>query len=114
MRMHCSGTPNEAPLNEQQMHDILRQDFHPSKVPSNLDIIVIGSGLCGLTTAKILAAAGRKVLVLEQHDRAGGSCHTFELDRFEFDVGVFIRLCIFQHPSSPDHYKNIPNIFMHA
>lgn len=50
-------------------------------------MIVIGSGLSGLTVAKILAAAGRKVLVLEQHDRAGGSCRTFKLDKYEFDVG---------------------------
>lgn len=62
-------------------------DFHPSKVASKWDVIVIGSGLSGLTTAKILAASSRKVLVLEQHDRAGGACHTFDLDRFEFDVG---------------------------
>uniref|UniRef100_A0A0M3I171 All-trans-retinol 13,14-reductase n=1 Tax=Ascaris lumbricoides TaxID=6252 RepID=A0A0M3I171_ASCLU len=62
--------------------------FHPSKVASKWDVIVIGSGLSGLTTAKILAASSRKVLVLEQHDRAGGACHTFDLDRFEFDVGL--------------------------
>lgn len=52
-------------------------------------MIVIGSGLSGLTVAKVLATAGRKVLVLEQHDRAGGSCHTFTLDKYEFDVGQF-------------------------
>ncbi|VDM47258.1 unnamed protein product [Toxocara canis] len=86
--MACTGKPTEVALSEKEKHDILRQAFHPSKVCSQWDVIVIGSGLSGLTIAKILAASGRKVLVLEQHDRAGGACHTFELDRFEFDVGL--------------------------
>ena len=31
---------------------------------------------------------GERVLVLEQHDVAGGSTHTFEDQGFTFDVGV--------------------------
>jgi all-trans-retinol 13,14-reductase len=46
-------------------------------VPENLDAIIIGSGIGGLSTAALLAKAGKKVLVLEQHDQAGGCCHTF-------------------------------------
>ncbi|VDM94695.1 unnamed protein product, partial [Onchocerca ochengi] len=46
--------------------------FNPSIVNEKWDVIIIGSGLSGLTVARVLAAAGRKVLVLEQHDRAGG------------------------------------------
>ena len=42
----------------------------------------------GLTTAAILAKTGKSVLVLEQHDQAGGSCHTFIERGFEFDVGI--------------------------
>ncbi|VDN33487.1 unnamed protein product, partial [Gongylonema pulchrum] len=67
-------------------------EFYPSASDEDWDVIVIGSGLSGLTVAKVLAASGRKVLVLEQHDRAGGSCHTFELDKYEFDVGLFLCL----------------------
>lgn len=58
-----------------------------SKVPENLDAVVIGSGVGGLGLAVLLAKVGKKVLVLEQHDRAGGCCHTFKEKGFEFDVG---------------------------
>ncbi|CAG5958664.1 unnamed protein product, partial [Menidia menidia] len=35
-----------------------------------------------------LSKAGKKVLVLEQHDQAGGCCHTYIEKGFEFDVGL--------------------------
>ena len=61
--------------------------FLASKVPEKLDAIVIGSGIGGLGVAVLLAKVGKRVLVLEQHDRAGGCCHTFTEKGFEFDVG---------------------------
>lgn len=65
----------------------LSSGFLASKVPDNLDAIIIGSGAGGLGLAVLLAKVGKKVLVLEQHDRAGGCCHTFTEKGFEFDVG---------------------------
>ena len=61
--------------------------FHPKRIPERIDAIVIGSGIGGLTTAAVLAKSGQRVLVLEQHDQAGGCCHTFIDKGFEFDVG---------------------------
>ncbi len=40
---------------------------------ANYDAVVIGAGNGGLTAAATLAKAGKKVLVLEQHNTPGGS-----------------------------------------
>lgn len=56
---------------------VLKNGFVAKKVPDNLDAIFIGSGIGSLSCAAMLAKAGKKVLVLEQHDQAGGCCHTF-------------------------------------
>ncbi|WP_408899220.1 flavin monoamine oxidase family protein [Nocardioides sp. R1-1] len=41
--------------------------------PPHVDVIVIGAGFAGLTAARELGKAGRRVLVLEARDRIGGS-----------------------------------------
>ncbi len=66
----------------------LQEIFKPEKVPSNLDVIVIGSGIGGLSTAILLARQGKRVLVLERHYVAGGFTHTFARKGYEWDVGV--------------------------
>jgi len=52
------------------------------------DAIIIGSGIGGLSSAALLAKAGRRVLVLERHYVAGGFTHTFERKGYRWDVGI--------------------------
>ncbi len=53
------------------------------------DVIIIGSGLGGLTAAALLAKGGVRPLVLEQHFAPGGNAQTFRRKKmFDFDVGL--------------------------
>ncbi len=58
-----------------------------SPLKSAYDVVVIGAGIGGLTTAALLAARGKDVLVLEQHYLPGGSAQTFPSGKYRFDVG---------------------------
>lgn len=54
------------------------------------DVIVVGSGIGGMTTAAALAKNGKRVLVLEQHYVPGGYTHEFRRQGFHWDVGVHL------------------------
>lgn len=68
--------------------DIDRNRYSKKKIPNNLDVIVIGSGIGGLSVAGFLSKLGYKVLVLEQHYIAGGCCHSFEDHGVEHETGI--------------------------
>lgn len=51
------------------------------------DYIIVGAGLSGLTSAIILAKQNLKVLVLEQHNKAGGYLHSFHRKGHRFETG---------------------------
>ncbi|MBN2051384.1 MAG: NAD(P)/FAD-dependent oxidoreductase [Spirochaetales bacterium] len=52
------------------------------------DIIVLGSGLGGLAAAFEASRAGKKVLLLEQHNLPGGFATSFVRGRFEFEPSL--------------------------
>ena len=52
------------------------------------DVIVIGSGMVGMSAAAALSLVGQKVLLLEQHRVLGGLTHSFSRNGFTWDVGV--------------------------
>ncbi|MFO1020382.1 MAG: NAD(P)/FAD-dependent oxidoreductase [Planctomycetales bacterium] len=69
-------------------------------VQDQYDVIVIGSGLAGLTSANILARQGHSVLLLEHHYQLGGMAtwfkrkggHIFDISLHGFPIGM-IKSC---------------------
>jgi len=70
------------------------------KITQSYDVIIIGGGLGGMTAANKLAKNGRKVLLLEAHDKLGGfaTCfyrkgrHIFDVSLHGFPVGM-VKTC---------------------
>lgn len=55
---------------------------------ADVDTLVIGSGLAGLTVAALGAREGERVRVLEAHEHAGGYAHTFRKGAYQFCAEV--------------------------
>ncbi|WTU55780.1 FAD-dependent oxidoreductase [Streptomyces sp. NBC_00056] len=53
-----------------------------------MDTIVVGAGIAGLTAARLLHAAGQRVVVLEARDRVGGRVWTDRTTGFSVDRGA--------------------------
>ncbi|MCJ7603960.1 MAG: FAD-dependent oxidoreductase [Desulfobulbaceae bacterium] len=58
------------------------------KAKDSYDVIVVGSGLGGLTVSNRLARAGHQVLLLEYHHRLGGLATWFMRKNHIFDVSL--------------------------
>jgi phytoene dehydrogenase-like protein len=56
---------------------------------AEVDMVVIGSGIAGLSCAALLARCGFEVIVCESHTIPGGAAHSFERDSFKFDSGPY-------------------------
>ncbi len=57
----------------------------------NYDVIVIGSGIGGLSFAAVAGARlGKKVLILEKNATIGGRLHSFQRDGFTLDIGAHV------------------------
>lgn len=52
-----------------------------------VDYVVIGSGIGGLSAAALLSWYGKSVVVCESHYLPGGVAHSFERNGFKFDAG---------------------------
>lgn len=55
---------------------------------TEFDTIVIGAGMSGTTSARMLADAGQRVVVLEGRDRVGGRMHSDRSSGFSVDRGA--------------------------
>lgn len=61
-------------------------------LPDHVPVLVIGGGLAGLSCARLLAAEGKDVHLVEASDRVGGRVRTDEVDGFLLDRGFQIML----------------------
>ncbi|MEE4216151.1 MAG: NAD(P)/FAD-dependent oxidoreductase [Xanthomonadales bacterium] len=62
--------------------------YRYNRLDGPYDVLVVGSGIGGLTAAACLSKMGKKVCVLEQHYTAGGFTHSYDRNGYEWDVGV--------------------------
>ncbi|MFX1445646.1 MAG: phytoene desaturase family protein [Promethearchaeota archaeon] len=59
-------------------------------IDEDYDIVIIGSGLGGLTAASLLSRKGFKTLVVESRSRIGGRFSTFEYEGFKLPTGAIL------------------------
>jgi prolycopene isomerase len=55
---------------------------------SDVDVVIIGAGMGGLTCGCLLAQKGLKVVMIEKNQKAGGCCTSFQKEGFSFDLSV--------------------------
>lgn len=87
--------------------DMVRmQAVKQQHVPEVVDVVVIGSGLSGLSCASLLSYCGKSTVVLESHDTPGGAAHTWTRRGFHFESGPSL-YSGFSMDESPNPLKNI-------
>jgi all-trans-retinol 13,14-reductase len=59
-----------------------------------VDVVIVGSGISGLTAGVLLAKKGRKVAVVEKQADFGGALRQFRRNRIAYDVGFHYTGCL--------------------
>ena len=62
--------------------------------PMKAEVVVVGSGISGLTTAALLAKQNRQVVIVERNQRPGGALRHFIKREIPFDVGFHYSGCL--------------------
>ena len=65
-----------------------------------MDVIIIGSGIGGLSCGGLLARYGFNVTVCESHSIPGGAAHSFTYDGYKFDSGPSLYSGLSYSPSN--------------
>jgi all-trans-retinol 13,14-reductase len=59
-----------------------------------VDVVVVGSGITGLTAGALLAKQGKRVAILEKQKHFGGTIRQFRRNRVAYDVGFHYTGCL--------------------
>ncbi len=59
-----------------------------AKEINKYDVLIVGSGIGGLICGSFLAKEGKKVCVLEKHDKIGGNLQVFQRNGCKFTAGM--------------------------
>lgn len=71
------------------MKDFKKDDANGTVAAGNdYDVIVVGAGIAGLTSAAYTAKAGYTTLLCEKSEKAGGLVGSFSRQGFTFDAGI--------------------------
>lgn len=58
------------------------------------DVVIVGSGVSGLTAGAILAKKGKKVVIVEKQTSFGGALRQFRRNKIAYDVGFHYTGCL--------------------
>lgn len=70
------------------------------------DVVVCGAGNSGLAASVQLALAGKKVLLIDQHNLPGGSASSFRRGRFEIEPSLH-ELCDVGSEKEPGEVRQL-------
>lgn len=74
------------------------------------DVVVVGAGNAGLSASIQMALAGKKTLLIEQHNLPGGCATIFRRGRFEIEPSLH-ELCDVGPVSNPGDVRNIFDLY---
>ncbi len=60
----------------------------------NADVVIVGSGIAGLTAGAILSKKGKKVVIVEKKAHFGGALRQFKRNKISYDVGFHYTGCL--------------------
>lgn len=75
--------------------------------PNKADVIIVGAGIAGLTTAKILKKAGKKIILIEAADEVGGRVRTAKKNGFLIDRGFQVFLTAYPEAKELLDFKKL-------